>query len=194
MYAVCIPRTGKRGSQVILRTEARCRETLFACSLLLFSLVPSTGCDTGLGPLNEPAGFSGVIRYTNWPSADSLRSIRLVAFETFPSDSAGILIALLTGKATVYPTVGQPNLPSYVDETPYQFTTEGTTLQVKEYMYVAVAVQYGPNILNDWWPVGVYTTEIGTFDPAPVRVLLHRITPGIDVNVDFHNRPPKPWR
>ena len=163
--------------------------------LFLLSLPPgTTGCDTGLAPLNEPSGFSGVIRYRNWPSADSLRSIRLVAFEAYPSDSAGIFTALFTGRATVYPTIGQPNLPSYVDETAYQFTTQGTTLQVKEYTYIAIAVQYGPYILNDWWPVGVYTTEAGTFNPSPVRVLLHRITSGIDINVDFHNRPPKPWR
>ncbi len=163
-----------------------------SCALFFISAIP--GCDSGLGPLNEPSGFSGIIRYTNWPSADSLRSIRLVAFEDFPSDSAGILTTLLSGKAAVFPNVGQPNLPSYVSETPYEFTTEGTTLQVTEYAYVAVAVQYGPNILTDWWPVGVYTTEPGSFNPSPVRVLLHRIVPGIDINVDFHNRPPKPWR
>jgi hypothetical protein len=73
------------------------------------------------------------------------------------------------------------------------FTNQGTTLQVKEYHYVVIAVQYGPSILRDWWPVGVYTAEPGTFNPSPVRVLLHRITPGIDIDVDFHNRPPKPW-
>lgn len=167
---------------------------LLGSAILLVFLLLVPGCDTGLGPLNEPSGFSGVIRYTNWPSADSLRAIRLVAFESYPSDSSGILIALLTGKATVYPIIGQPNLPSYVDETAYVFTTTGTTLQIKEYDYVAVAVQYGPNILTDWWPVGVYTKEAGTFNPSPVRVLLHRITPGIDINVDFHNRPPRPWR
>ncbi len=165
-----------------------------AVARLLFLIVALPGCDSGLGPLNEPSGFSGVIRYTNWPSADSLRSIRLVAFEAFPSDSAGILTTLLSGKAAVFPNVGQPNLPSYVSETSYEFTTEGTTLQVTEYAYVAVAVQYGPNILTDWWPVGIYTTEPGSFNPSPVRVLLHRIVPGIDINVDFHNRPPKPWR
>ncbi len=163
-----------------------------ALLLLLFSLVP--GCDTGLEPLNEPSGFSGVIRYANWPPADSLRSLRLVAFETYPTDSAGILPALLSGRATVYPPIGGPDLPTFAVETPYVFTTNGTTLQVKEYGYVAVAVQYGPNILTDWRPVGVYTTQPGTFDPSPVRVLLHRIVPGIDINVDFHNLPPKPWR
>jgi len=168
------------------------RTTLYP--LLGLAILICCSCDTGLGPVNEPAGFSGTIRYINWPTADSLRSIRLVAFESYPSDSAGILTALLTGKATVYPTVGQPNLPSFVAETPYEFTTQGTTLQVKEYRYIAVAVQYGPNILTDWWPVGVFTKEPGTFNPGAVRVLLHKITPGIDINVDFHNRPPKPWR
>jgi hypothetical protein len=167
--------------------------TFLTFSLLLTLSLGTPGCDTGLEPLNEPSGFSGVIRYKNWPSADSLHSIRLVAFESYPSDSAGILPALLSGKATVYPTIGQPDLPSFVDETPYRFTNQGTTLQVKEYKYVAIAVQYGPNILKDWWPVGVYAAEPGTFNPAPVRVLLHRITSGIDIDVDFHNRPPKPW-
>lgn len=178
--------------------ETSTRETSAASYLglaaFLFLPLLAAGCDTGLTPLNEPSGFSGTIRYRNWPPLDSLRSIRLVAFETYPSDSAGILTALLSGRATVYPAIGQPDLPSYVDESPYAFTTKGTSLALKEYAYVAVAVQYGPNILTDWWPVGVYTTEPGTFNPSPVRVLLHRIVPGIDIDVDFHNRPPKPWR
>ncbi len=194
MTALYVGRLGKQETRVARRATARWGETSSALFFSLVVLFPSPGCDTGLSPLNEPSGFSGIIRYTNWPSADSLRSIRLVAFESFPNDSAGILTALLTGKATVYPTVGLPNLPSYVNETPYEFTTEGTTLRVKEYAYIAVAVQYGPNILSDWWPVGVYTTEPGSFNPSPVRVLLHRVVPGIDINVDFHNRPPKPWR
>ncbi len=178
------------------KTGARKSCAAFCLILAAYLLLPllAGGCDTGLTPLNEPSGFSGTIRYRNWPPLDSLRSIRLVAFETYPSDSAGILTALLSGKATVYPTIGQPDLPSYVDESAYEFTTNGTSLQLKEYAYVAVAVQYGPNILSDWWPVGVYTTEPGSFKPSPVRVLLHRIVPGIDIDVDFHNRPPKPWR
>jgi hypothetical protein len=171
------------------------RRTLaVASSLLLLTVTPSCDFDTGLAPINEPSGFSGTIRFVNWPSADSVRNIRLVAFETYPSDSAGIIPALLSGRATVYPMVNAPGFPTFVDETPYEFTTEGTTLQVKEYRYVTIAVQYGPNIFTDWWPVGVYTKDPGTFDPSPVRVLLHRITPGIDIAVDFHNRPPKPWR
>lgn len=182
-----------RGSRTPCERNSRTSLRLLLAASFFLPLL-NGGCDTGLTPLNEPSGFSGTIRYKNWPPADSLRSIRLVAFETYPSDSAGILTALLSGRATVYPTIGQPDLPSYVDESPYVFTTSGTSLQVKEYTYVAVAVQYGPNILSDWWPVGVYSREFGTFSPSPVRVLLHRIVPGIDIDVDFHNRPPKPWR
>ena len=32
------------------------------------------------------------------------------------------------------------------------------------------------------------------FEPAPLRVLLHRTTENVDIQVDFHNLPPVPWR
>ena len=100
---------------------------------------------------------------------------------------------MLAGGA-VYPSIGT-KFPSYIDSLEYVFTTRtGTNLQVKNYSYVIIAQQYGPNVLNDWQPAGVYSTTTGSFDPAPVRVLLHRVSPGIDINVDFRNLPPKPWR
>ena len=40
----------------------------------------------------------------------------------------------------------------------------------------------------------VYPAVSGSFIPAPVRVILHHVIPGIDFRVDFHNPPPKPWR
>ena len=165
----------------------------FFHALLISILFLTPACDTGLSPLNEPSGFSGVIRYSNWPPPDSVRDLRLVAFEKFPTDSSGIVAALLTGKAVIYPPVGPIRLPTFVDAAEYTFSTDGTTLKVKTYEYVVVALQYGSNFLSDWKPVGVYTTTPGSFDPAPVRVLLHKITPDIDINVDFHNPPPKPW-
>jgi hypothetical protein len=167
--------------------------THFFYTLLISLLFLNPGCDTGLAPLNEPSGFSGVIHYSNWPPPDSVRDLRLVAFEKFPSDSSGIIAALLSGKAVIYPPVGPIRLPTFVDAAEYTFSTDGTTLQVKTYEYVVVALQYGSNFLADWKPVGVYTTTPGSFDPAPVRVLLHKITPDININVDFHNPPPKPW-
>jgi hypothetical protein len=172
--------------------HARRTRALGTC-LAFCGLLSLSACDNGLSPLNEPSGFAGTIHFSNWPPADSVLDLRLVAFENFPNDSSGILVALVTGKAVFYPAGGS-GLPPFTDAIAYQFTTQGTSLQVKEYAYVAVALQYGPNILNDWKPVGVYTNSPDTFDPAPVRVLLHRVTGEININVDFHHLPPKPWR
>lgn len=163
--------------------------TLFAALLLFVS-----GCDTGLLPLNEQSGFRGVIRFKNWPPSDSVRELRIVAFEAYPTDSAGIIVALLAGRAAVYPPLDK-RLPTFVDSIDYEFTTkEGLNLQVKNYEYIILAQQYGPSVLTDWQPAGVYTALPNTFAPAPVRVLLHRIVPNIDIDVDFRNLPPKPWR
>jgi hypothetical protein len=161
--------------------------------LLAFTFF-SSGCDTGLEPLNAPSGFSGVIRFTNWPPADSVIRLRLVAFENFPSDSSNIIGMLFSGQAVIYPAFGQPELPYLADSVEYTFTNQGNPLQVREYAYIVIAQQYGPNFFVQWQPAGVYTVKPGTFDPAPVRILLHRIVPGININVDFHNLPPKPWR
>ena len=169
--------------------------TSFARTLVAALFFFPAWCDTGLMPLNEPAGISGVIRFKNWPPADSVRELRLVAFETYPNDSLGILAALLGGRAAVYPELSvSGGLPKFVDALNYSWTTkQGVNLQLKKYDYFVVAQQYGPNILSDWRPAGVYSTVPNSFEPAPVRLLLHRILPNIDIQVDFHNPPPKPW-
>jgi hypothetical protein len=120
--------------------------------------------------------------------------MRIVVFESYPTDSAGILATLLAGHGAVFPAIGT-KFPAFVDSLPYTFTTtDGTNLQVRSYDYVIVAQQFGPNVLTDWSPVGVYPAAPGTFVPAPVRVILHHVIQGIDIQVDFHNPPPKPWR
>lgn len=160
--------------------------------LLLLALLAS--CDTGLSPLNEPSGFRGVMRFRNWPPPDSVHELRLVAFESIPTDSTGILAALLAGRAAVYPAL-ERRLPRFVDSIEYEFTTKtGVNLKVTNYQYVIVAWQYGPNIFADWRPAGVYARQPNSFEPASVRVLLHRITPNINIEVDFRNTPQWPWR
>ena len=72
------------------------RQNLMASALTLL-LIGCLGCNEELGPINEPSGFRGVIRFKNWPPPDSLRDLRLVAFDAFPTDSAQILITLLAG-------------------------------------------------------------------------------------------------
>ena len=173
----------------------------FAALVAIFFVFIS-GCDKGLEPLNEPSGFSGVIHYKNWPPPDSLLELRIAAFTEYPTDSSGILTALLSGKAVVYPQVTSGVQTALkvlggdrqADTVHYAFTTEGTTLQVATYNYVVVAWRYGPNFFADWRPAGVYAVNPDSFVPAPVRILLHRITPDVDIYVDYHNLPPKPWR
>ncbi len=160
-------------------------------------LIFTSGCDTGLEPPTGESGFSGVIRFHNWPSTpDSVREIRLVAFEEYPVDSAGIIPSLLAGKAAIYPAdlSAKGSLPKFVDSVAYTFDTKnGINLQLQEYAYIVVAQQYGPNVLTDWRPAGVYSTRPNSFDPASIRVVLHRIIANIDIQVDFNNPPPKPW-
>lgn len=163
--------------------------------LLLPGLISLVACNEELGPLHDPSGFSGVIRFKNWPPADSIREMRLVAFTVLPTDSSGVIPLLLAGKVAVYPAVPGDYLPTLVDSLVYVFSTvQGTNLRVTEYPYVAVMYQYGPNIFTDWRPAGVYSISPDSFDPAPVRVLLHRIVGGIDITVDFNSLPPPPWR
>jgi len=165
-------------------------------ALVLFA----AGCDTGLSPPDEPSGFSGVIRFKHWPSADSVWELRIVAFPSYPNDSANILLDVAQRLVSVYPQIGQPNLLSdttqhvlFADSIHYSFTSSGTTLDVGVYNYVAFAWRPTANLF-DWRPAGVYSTGPGQFDPAPVRVLLHKNVTGINIDVDFSNPPPKPWR
>jgi hypothetical protein len=134
------------------------------------------------------------MRFRNWPAPDSVHELRLVAFESIPTDSTSIFAALLSGTAAVYPALEQ-RLPRFVDSIAYEFTTKsGINLKVTTYNYVIVAWQFGPNLFADWQPAGVYAREPNSFEPAPVRVLLHRITPNINIDVDFRNTPQWPWR
>jgi hypothetical protein len=110
------------------------------------------------------------------------------------------LLDLAQRLVSVYPQIGQPNLLSdttqkvlFADSIRYSFTSEGTTLDVGVYNYVAFAWRPTANLF-DWRPAGVYSTGPGQFDPAPVRVLLHKNVTGINIDVDFSNPPPKPWR
>jgi len=167
------------------------RRTAFLLALLILW---GAGCDKGLEPLNEPSGFSGVIRFKNWPPPDSMLELRLVAFEQYPSDTSNIIRSLLSGEAVVYPPVGATGFAKFVDSIPYVFSNEGAVIKVTKYDYVVVAHRYGTNFLADWKPAGVYTTTPNSFEPAPVLVLLHRIIPGINIEVDFNNPPPKPWQ
>lgn len=167
---------------------------LFLCSMLFLAALVGAGCNEELGPVNTPSGFAGVLRFKNWPPATDIKEMRLVALQELPKDSSSVIPLLLAGKAAVYPPLPGDYFQTLVDSIVYEFTDKsGTNLQVINYPYVAVWYQFGPNILSDWRPAGVYTTATGTFTPAPVHVILHHVIPDINIQVDFQNLPPLPW-
>jgi hypothetical protein len=143
---------------------------------------------------NEPSGFSGVIRFKNWPPADSVLELRLMAFTELRSDTVTLLAALVLGHALTYPPVGRKGFAINIDTIQYAFTSEGTSLQVTTYKYIAVAQRYGPNIFTDWRPCGVYSAGLQPFDPTPVKIVANQVTPNTDIAVDFKNPPPRLWQ
>ncbi|MBI5474127.1 MAG: hypothetical protein HY961_17465 [Ignavibacteriae bacterium] len=155
--------------------------------VLAFLLVLTvSSCDEGIKP--PPfTGFSGVIRYRNWPPADSLRDLRIVAFRNFPPRS--IFEEVLNGRAVVYPGLLDTfALPLYVDSMKYHIEAP-----LGRFEYIAVAQQYGPNIFTDWRPVGQYDLDTNLAVPSPIEIKQDVETQDIDINVDFQNPPPRPF-
>jgi hypothetical protein len=174
---------------------------LFAalCGALVLFVFP--GCDKGLEPIDNPSGFSGTIRFRNWPTPDNVYELRLIAFKEFPRDSSGILQLLLQNKLDVYPPLGSPAFKKFdssgtrhVDSIQYSFTTQGTTLKVANYEYIVVGWRYSATNLFAWRPAGLVAIAPNSFEPKPLRVLLHKIATNVDIEVDFSNPPPTPWR
>lgn len=178
------------------------KSVLFTVRLLAVLVLLYSGCDKGLEPIDNPSGFTGTIRFRNWPTPDNVWELRLIAFKKFPSsDSAGILQQLVSGNIDVYPPIGSPAFKKFdstqtrhLDSLQYSFLTQGTTLKVTNYEYIVVGWRYSGTDFFAWRPAGVYAVQPGSFEPKPLRVLLHRIFPNIDIEVDFSNPPPKPWR
>ena len=155
--------------------------------LLAFVLLLSvSACDEGMKPAPF-TGFSGVIRYKNWPPADSLRDLRIVAFRNFPPGS--IFEEVLNGRAVVYPGLLDTfALPLFVDSMKYEVTAP-----TGQFQYIAVAQQFGPNLFTDWRAVGQYDLDTNLTVPSPIEIFADRQTKGIDINVDFHKLPPQPF-
>jgi hypothetical protein len=162
--------------------------------LICFGVLLIPGCDKGIQAPPETApggaeqqGFSGVIRYSNWPPTDSLVDLRLIAFKTFPPRN--ILADALTGQAIVYPPIGpSPSLPFNVDTTHYFVPTPPG-----EFQYIVVAQQFGPNVFSDWRAVGQYDLDANLAVPTPIRVPENGRVRNVDIVVDFSRRPPQPF-
>ena len=158
--------------------------------LLFFALL---SCDQGLAPSTQmvsglPTGFSGLITFRNWQSADSLYDLRLVAFSVFPPGD--IVNEVLQGKALVYPPLQSSETLTDRGTDSLMYLVNATA---KTYPYVVVAQRYGPDLYNDWRPVGQYDLDTNLTVPSPVVVVNSHITPDIDITVDFANPPPPPF-
>ncbi len=159
------------------------RKALVPLVLLLLAV----RCDDhGLEPVPpvEP-GFGGVIYYENWPPADSLKDLRLVAFQDFPPQN--ILQDVINGRAYVFPKIGESGLPFYVDSTEYEIHVPPA-----RYAYVVVAQQFSEDLFSDWRAVGQFDIDADLTVPAAVRVSENTFIADVDIFVDFWNPPPTP--
>jgi hypothetical protein len=165
---------------------------VFAPALLFLSC--GKAFDSGLAPLNDPSGFSGRVTFKNWSAATNVIEMRLLVFKEFPADSSQILNTLLNRQAFFYPRFGEKGFNQFhEDVVDYVFSDDNAPLDLGVYKYVLVAYRYDLLDYSKWRPAGLYTLTPGTFDYSPVNVLLHKITPNINIDVDFNNLPPKPW-
>jgi hypothetical protein len=166
---------------------AMCPKSYLIIGMLLLIYLANS-CDHGLAPPEARTGISGVIRYHNWPPADSLVDLRLIVFNNYPPGD--IFFEITSGRAVVYPPLGPESLPFYADSTEYY-----VDLATGNYEYVVVAQQYADNLTSDWWAVGQYdTTGTGRDSiPTAIEVIENSILNNIDINVDFNNKPPQPF-
>ena len=156
--------------------------------IIIILIAIMNSCDHGLAPPEKRTGISGVIRYNNWPPADSLIDLRLVIFDNYPPGD--IFFEITSGRAVVYPPLGPRSLPFYVDSTEFF-----VNIAPGHYEYVVVAQQYGENLTSDWRAVGQYDTTGSGRDsiPTPIDVLDNSILENIQINADFKNKPPQPF-
>jgi hypothetical protein len=59
---------------------------------------------------------------------------------------------------------------------------------------VAVAQQFGPDVMSNWRAVGQYDLDSNLAVPSAVTVTERETVTGIDITVDFDNLPPPPAR
>jgi len=123
--------------------------------------------------------------FRNWPPADSLFDLRVVAFKQYPSGD--IISDVLQGKAKFTPKLQPYGAASIA----YQLILE--PLPPGRFEYIAVAQQFGPNVFRDWRPVAIYedTTDSARV-PLSLFVPANEILTPVDIWVDFQNPPPPP--
>lgn len=141
-------------------------------------------CDGGLDPTQtqEVTGYiKGTLHFkNNWPPADSVKDIRVVAFKNYPP--VGILEEVLGGSAFYT----MESLPFFLDSTGFTIEIPEPPMTVK---YLVVAQQYGG--LMDWRAIGVLNSGDMT---KPTEFTINKGEKKYyDIYVDFENLPPQPF-
>jgi hypothetical protein len=159
---------------------------------VLLATVMAGGCDEGLQPPATapavPGIVSGTVRFLNWDSAGTFLDLRLVFFRNFPPPD--IIQEVLQGRASVYPPLGGGSLAlPGADSVAY-----AATVSPGVYRYIAIAQQFGPDVMADWRAVGQYDLDTNLTIPSPVTVAAGERLAGIDISVDFDHLPPPPFR
>jgi hypothetical protein len=149
--------------------------------LICYTIASFSACDHGLEPPPKvKPGFGGRITYKGeWPPADSIKLLAVVAFKHYPPTN--ILIEVLSGNA-IYDTA----LTKNVESQDYQIFTDPATFE-----YVVVAQQYGPDIFSQWRVIGVYSDDPLQATPKTVDVPAETFISGVDITVDFEHPPPQ---
>jgi hypothetical protein len=152
----------------------------------------AAGCDKGLEPPAEiappPGVLSGMVRFLNWDSAGTVLDLRLVVFRNFPPGD--IIHEVLEGRATVFPALGAGALA----DSGAASASYALNLPPGTYPYVAVAQQFGPDVMTDWRAVGQYDLDTNLAVPSSVTITSGTRLDSIDIVVDFANLPPPPVR
>lgn len=163
------------------------RRTVFsitACALIALCFAACGGLDPG--ELPPDAAIAGSITYiggtSSWPDTNVIQ-VRILAFETQPTTEDEVIGAITSGKVSISDTLRR----WVADDT---FTFKIST-PPREFKYVVVAMQNGPNFLKDWLMIGVYSISNDPLQPSTVAVDVAE-TEHINFTVDFDNLPPQP--
>jgi hypothetical protein len=159
--------------------------------LLIIIYIILQSCDAGLKP-HEKAYLAGTITYKDgtkyWPynyinpAGDSVYDVRVVTFKTYPP--VNIVSDILNGNAWF-----TNSLPKFVESS--NFSLQITNYPI-ELQYIVVAMQYGPNIFQDWKVIGVYTLTGNNKEHSAI-IIKDPIKYNISIDVDFNNLPPQPF-
>jgi hypothetical protein len=153
--------------------------------LILFS------CTGGLEPHDgtiPKSYFAGKITYKggkeSWPNKDSVLAIRVVAFKVYPPKD--IITEIASGNA-FYTLL---SLPLFVDSSSYRIDIPNPPVEIK---YIAVALQYTSDLLSQM-AVGVYAVNGNKNEPSSLLITRGKFFDNVDIEVDFKNLPPQPFK